>query len=764
MKAHNLYNFVKKILFIYSLTIGVELQKNANAQIVPDNTLGGEISTVTPNTNIKGINSDLIGGGAVRGANLFHSFLQFNVAEDQGVYFQNPQGARNILTRVTGSNTSKIMGILGVFGDANLFLLNPNGIIFGPNSSLDVNGSFLVTTANSIRFDNQGFFDSSTPSSPPLLTINPSGFLFTREKISPIINRSSKIVGTRINTDPSATNPIVNLRGLKVPDGQSLIFLGGDIIIDDGGLYALGGQVEVVSASGPGLVGLSYNDTNLNLSFPQDMARGNISFSRGARVDTSGNGSSGGNVQVIGKNIQLKDKSQIISTTSGQKNGGTLFLNATDILELIGPLPSGGIISTLTSGSGSAGNIKITARKLLVSQGAQIISSTVANGNGGDISINTTESVELKDFFSGIFSATAAEGVGGDISISTPGNLVVSDGAIIASGAGSLELPNGIVLPATGDGGNILIRADNSVQINGGFLFAGHDIGKAGNINIDTKFLNIQNGSVFVSSSQGQAGNLTINANSLALDGGVLSADTAVSGANITLTISDILRMGNESQITAIARGSADGGNITIDTGVLLALPPTGSNGSDIKATAEGGNGGNIKITAQGIFGIEERDAPEGNQTNDIDASSQFGRSGQVDINTAIDPKNGLTELPETVIDPDTQVAQNPCNRGWGNELTVSGRGGLPPSPRQDLSSEATQIKLVEPVQASNGTPNNPVTQEKTSSLNSVPEAIIAPAQGWVYNKKGQVVLVAYDPTITGAQRLKVSPAGCPVP
>jgi large exoprotein involved in heme utilization and adhesion len=134
-----------------------------------------------------------------------------------------------------------------------------------------------------------------------------------------------------------------------------------------------------------------------------------------------------------------------------------------------------------------------------------------------------------------------------------------------------------------------------------------------------------------------------------------------------------------------------------------------------------------------------------------------------VDINTAIDPNNGLTELPETVVDPDYQVAQSPCNRGWGNELTVSGRGGLPPSPSQDLSSEATQVKLVEPVQASNGTQNNPGTQEKTSVLNSVPEAI-APAQGWVYNKKGQVVLVAYDPTVTGAQRLKTSPAGCPVP
>lgn len=272
--------------------------------------------------------------------------------------------------------------------------------------------------------------------------------------------------------------------------------------------------------------------------------------------------------------------------------------------------------------------------------------------------------------------------------------------------------------------------------------------GKAGNIKIYTKSLEVIKGTINVFSLRGQAGNLEVIANSLVLNQGRLSARTAVSGANITLSISDILRLENESLITATATGSADGGNITINAGVLLALPPTSSNGSDIVARADRGRGGNIVINAKGVFGIKKRIANSGNQTNDIDASSQFGLSGQVDINTAIDPNNGLIELPETVVDPDYQVAQNPCNRGWGNEFTVSGRGGLPPSPSQDLSSEATQIELVEPVQASTGTQNNPVTPEKTSSLNSVSAAIM-PAQGWVYNKKGQVVLVAYNPTAT---------------
>jgi filamentous hemagglutinin family protein len=106
---------------------------SVEAQIVPDRTLGNESSRVTPNVTIKGLPSDRIDGGAVRGVNLFHSFQDFNIGSGRGAYFANPNGIANILTRVTGSNASNILGTLGVLGNANLFLLNPNGIVFGPN-------------------------------------------------------------------------------------------------------------------------------------------------------------------------------------------------------------------------------------------------------------------------------------------------------------------------------------------------------------------------------------------------------------------------------------------------------------------------------------------------------------------------------------------------------------------------------------------------------------------------------------------------------
>ncbi|MEO0925367.1 MAG: filamentous hemagglutinin N-terminal domain-containing protein, partial [Cyanobacteria bacterium J06643_13] len=96
---------------------------------------------------------DLIEGGATRDKTLFHSFQEFNVLLNQQIYFANPNGIEQIVTRVTGNNPSNILGTLGINGSANLFLLNPNGILFGKNATLDLQGSLLATTAESVIFD-----------------------------------------------------------------------------------------------------------------------------------------------------------------------------------------------------------------------------------------------------------------------------------------------------------------------------------------------------------------------------------------------------------------------------------------------------------------------------------------------------------------------------------------------------------------------------------------------------------------------------------
>jgi filamentous hemagglutinin family protein len=138
------------------------------AQLVPDGTLG---TTVTPGVLIQGEPADRIDGGTIRGTNLFHSFEAFNVDPGQRLYFANPTGIENILSRVTGSSNSAIDGLLGVDGTANLFLLNPNGIIFGPNARLDISGSFLASTGNRVTFTDGSEF-RAVPAANELLTVS----------------------------------------------------------------------------------------------------------------------------------------------------------------------------------------------------------------------------------------------------------------------------------------------------------------------------------------------------------------------------------------------------------------------------------------------------------------------------------------------------------------------------------------------------------------------------------------------------------------
>ncbi len=135
-------------LFSLSVALACIPVISTEAQLLPDDSLG------TENSLINSINSleDRISGGAVRGTNLFHSFKEFNIGNNRSVYFNNPANVENILTRVTGNNASQILGKLGVLGNANLFLINPNGILFGKDASLDINGSFVGTTANFINF------------------------------------------------------------------------------------------------------------------------------------------------------------------------------------------------------------------------------------------------------------------------------------------------------------------------------------------------------------------------------------------------------------------------------------------------------------------------------------------------------------------------------------------------------------------------------------------------------------------------------------
>lgn len=183
--------------------------------------------------------------GQTAGNNLFHSFGKFNLNTNEAAIFQSADNIRNILSRVTGGTPSSIDGLIRTENsNVNFFLMNPSGIIFGRNARLDVSGSFVASTANAMQFGDRGFFSATSPETPsPLLTVNPSAFFFNQLQPGRIENKSTAPIGN-------------NFSGLRVPDGRSLLLVGGDIAVDGGRLYALGGRVELAGIGGEGTVGL----------------------------------------------------------------------------------------------------------------------------------------------------------------------------------------------------------------------------------------------------------------------------------------------------------------------------------------------------------------------------------------------------------------------------------------------------------------------------------------------------------------------------
>ena len=241
-------------------------------------------------------------------------------------------------------------------------------------------------------------------------------------------------------------------------------------------------------------------------------------------------------------------------------------------------------------------------------------------------------------------------------------------------------------------------------------------------------------------SGTGEAGNLTVEADSLSIENGgrIDAATQAGNGGNITLNIAENINLRNTGLISARALRDANGGNVDIDTDLIIAFPQ-GNN--DIIATAQRGNGGNINISAQSLFGIQQR--PLSNSTNDINASSEFSLDGTVEINNpAVDPTTGLINLPASVGDASDQISQNPCEQGAGSEFTVTGKGGLPPTVSESVNNESTHVDLIEPVLSSVKRDEQTRIQGEETDVQTTD---ILPAQGWVFNDRGEVTLTAYS-------------------
>ncbi len=606
------------------------ISPSAVAQIIPDNTLGDESSVVVPEVEIKGIESDILEGGAIRGSNLFHSFQEFNIDAGRGAYFANPAAIENIFSRVTGVNPSEIFGTLGVLGNANLFLINPIGIIFGQNASLDLRGSFVGTTADSIVFPSGKEFSATNPGLPPLLTVNveqPIGLKFEGE-----------------------SGIITNAADLAVASGQTLTLVGGDVSLDGGNITAPGGRVELGGLSAAGEIGISADNS---LSFPDGIARADITLTNAADVDIRAE--RGGFITINTRNLELREGSRLLAGIregigSLGDIGGYIKITATDNISLSGESSQGfrsGIFSLVEAKAQSnSGGIVIDTGSLSLQDGAVISGSTFGLGDGGTIGITAKDNITLEG--SGIFSQVGAKAQGnsGGIAIDT-GSLSLQDGAVMSGSTFGL-----------GDGGTIDITAKDNITLEDSGIFNQVGIasqGTAGDIIIDTNFLSIADGafvrldmqgigdtgvitikatdtiSLSGEDSQGNAsfivnqvfpnvegtvGGIKINAGSLSLmDGaqlGVINFGVGNTKA-INITATDTISLSGEdsqgagsgifSVVAPGAQGNSEG--IIINTSSLFL-----TNGAQLSASIAGiGDAGMITITATDTISLSGEDS-----------------------------------------------------------------------------------------------------------------------------------------------------------
>ncbi len=673
---------MRKILFLIliCLVFSTAIPDRVYAQVVPDGTMGTAGEIKGPVYDIKAEY------GKQSGSNLFHSFGQFSITSGETADFRVSPAIRNIISRVTGGEISSIDGTLrstlsgsSVISDANLYLLNPAGVIFGQNAVLDIGGSFHVSTADYLRMGKDERFNAAADVE-PLSTAAPEAFGFLDADIASIrIEGRGKITKQDWEANPT---------GLRVKAGNTLSLIGGNIEIQNGTFYedvktgdiaAPEGRINMASVASSGEVIL--RDADPDVSSFQKMGR--ITLSDNATVSVSGNRS--GDIFIRTGEFFVYNGSSVEADTTGDENGGItdiqtdmLSLNSGDIFSDTKGKGRGGDISVRVSQTavisdlsrifadatgegaetGSAGSVSIEAENISLSNGSAVSSETYGKSSGGTVTLRAMDSIDISgsgqifarstgymtDSAAGaggtvlietkklslsekslISTDTYKDGRGGNIAVTGPGELpaeyvhISSDSSIYAGTEGS------------GEGGTVMLETDSlsfadKGKIDSESLSTEADAGTAGDIRITAENISLGNQSLITANTQGPGtgGSVVIDAGWLGLE-----SESEISSASrseksggdagvITLRVRDSVKLSGNSAITTEAQ-DAGKGQIVMDIGDRIYL-------LDGKITTSVRGGGNDAgdITSNQQFLILNR--------SDIVANAYEGKGGNIRI------------------------------------------------------------------------------------------------------------------------------------
>ncbi len=683
----------------------------AMAQVNPD----GTTSTTVENDG----SNFTINDGDIAGDNLFHSFQDFSVPNGGSAIFNNSDSITNIFSRVTGGNISNINGLIGANGTANLFLINPAGILLGENASLSIGGSFYGTTADSILFED-GEFQAFDGDNPPLLTVNaPIGLNFRNEPAD------IGLQGTNITLQPT----------------QTLAFIGGNIDLQGAGLGSSQGQILLGGLNEAGTVTL---DENLNFAVPENINRGNISINsalinaisdRGGTISFQGKNitvanssiftgiftnlgtieSEGGIIEFDAtESLTLTDNSRIDASNFGAGNAGNIVIDARDSVTIDNQTE---LLVVSASGQGRAGNVNITtnifelndATESLPTNSSRINAGNFGTGNAGNIVIDARDSVTI-DNKTGLFvGSTSGQGRAGNIDITTD-LLEINNQSRISA-----------IARAAGDAGDINIEA-RSISLNNIGLIRNDTlgVGNAGNINIQTQSLAVNDGSGILSTTEGEgnAGNIQVNAsNSVTVSGvapvkefvtpnnnsfpggfssGLLSSSEAgASGSGGTVSVTtDKLSISDGAVLSGRTKSAAPGGNIIVNADTI----DLSGGGQILTAAFDEGNAGNITLNVADSINISGSDPTFFTRREQVIELANQINTGQLnDLEQAIDPvsaESGIfastgsdstgsagsisiagsnSELPELSLANNGRIAVDSRGQGNGGNIFIQG-------------------------------------------------------------------------------------------
>ncbi len=629
------------------LAFSVALAQEVTTVITPDGTLGTE---VTPNGDVHDIT-----GGTSRGGNLFHSFDRFDVGAGDTALFHGPDGTVNIVGRVTGGDPSDIYGTVSSdIPGANLFLLNPAGVMFGPDARVDVMGSFYVSTADELHFSDDTYFSAHLGNGGTLSMASPVAFGFLRQALDGAVRERPAAItldGANLNVSP----------------GETVSLVGGDITMRGGSLLAPGGTVQVARVALPqrerGTVPLALAGVSSDHGLDDFDALGAIELSGSARLDTTGNG--GGTIVIrsgrlvvqqasltafnpgsadspgIGIDIDVRDtlrlsNGTIATRSTGAGNGGDVVIRGGDVI-----LTDNALINTRSGGrrSGEVGDIDVMADHVMMSNNASIFSATVGSGvAAGTVRIEASGTISIVDRNgdsspTGIFTFSDPSAEPGRVEI-VAGRLEMDGGAVgtprfsnfdrLFPGARSgrivvdvdhLHLTGGARIDSSTSGsedaGTVVISANEAVLSDGATISTGTTgDGNAGDIEIEVARLTLTSGAQITTGSgrvegdavvvgNGRGGAVRIRATETIVISGTdssIRSDTRGSGQGgiIRLDAPDI-QLTDGALISAESFAAGDAGQVQIDTQTLSLRD------SAIATDAAEANGGDITITSRSV-------------------------------------------------------------------------------------------------------------------------------------------------------------------